>query len=136
MPEDFLVEKREDHIYAAIYAQQNTYRLSRRLFTRVVALCEAHDCYDVLVESFATKPMTASDAFNHTKIFEEVGITLDYRIAWVAHVRGVARQARTAEMVLKKRGLLNGRVFNSLDEAKLWLLNEGPVVHCSSACLD
>jgi hypothetical protein len=63
------------------------------------------------------------DAFDHLKILEEVGLTYQYRIAWVDQKTPTARGLEFVEtVVVKNRGLANGRLFSNVEDAKSWLL--------------
>jgi len=65
------------------------------------------------------------NAFDHLKILEEVGVTLDYRIAWVSNTPETAFNLEFVEtVVVKNRGLANGAIFSNLEEAKSWLLGK------------
>ena len=65
------------------------------------------------------------DAFNHLNILEEVGITFQYRIAWVDQGTPTAKGLEFVEtVVVKNRGLVNGKLFADLEEARRWLLGK------------
>ncbi len=88
-----------------------------------MAACKEHNCFKILGENFTTNELSALDAFNHLKILEEVGLTVDYRIAWVNHDQATSRGLEFVEtVVVKNRGLANGRLFPTVEEAKQWLL--------------
>lgn len=62
------------------------------------------------------------DAFDHLKILELVGITLHYRIAWMNQVPETAKEVEFIETVIvRNRGMANGRIFPTVEEAKRWL---------------
>ncbi len=124
MAEGFTIEKRDNYIYVRIEAEQASAEFSRRFFGAIAQACQEHNCYNILGESFATKPMSTTEAFEHAEIFREVGITPRHRLAWVTHAKPVADQARFVEMVLKNRGLVTGFLFDTMDEACDWLLGQ------------
>lgn len=124
MRDEIIVEYRGSHVYAAMYGKNN-YDLSLELWQRIMALCKEHNCFKILGENFTTQELSTMDAFDHLKIMEIVGITLDYRIAWVSNTPETAFNLEFVEtVVVKNRGLANGRVFSTLEEAKRWLLGE------------
>jgi hypothetical protein len=122
--DEIIVEYRGSHVYAAMYGKNN-YDLSLELWQRIMALCKEHNCFKILGENFTTQELSTMDAFDHLKIMDLVGITLDYRIAWVSNTPETAFNLDFVEtVVVKNRGLANGRVFPTIAEAKSWLLGE------------
>jgi len=74
---------------------------------------------------YTTDELSTMDAFNHLKILELVGLTLKHRIAWVNQVKETAKGIEFVEtVVVKNRGLVNGGIFSSVEEAKFWLLGK------------
>lgn len=124
MRDDIIVEHKGDHVHARVY-EKNNYDISLEVWRRIMAACKEHNCFNILGESFATEELFTLDAFNHLKILKEVGLTLDYRIAWVSHVKEASRGLEFVEtVVVKNRGLANARLFSTVEEAKQWLLGK------------
>jgi len=122
--DEIVVEYNGDYVYAAMYGKNN-YERSLGLWRRIMAVCKEHNCFKILGENYTTEELSALDAFNHLKILEEVGLTTDYRIAWVNHVKETARGLEFVEtVVVKNRGLANGRLFPTVEEARQWLLGK------------
>ena len=96
---------------------------SRRLFTAIHDACNAHDCYRVLRIGNSTEPMQISDAYDHADMFKDVGIDSRFRIAWVELNPAAKEPIRFIEDVLVNRSL-PGRVFDTVDEAREWLLSD------------
>jgi len=96
----------------------------RRLWTAIVEACDSANCYDILGVSELDEPFSTKDAFNHHEIFTEVGVGLDHRIAWVSKDIESHDIIKFTETVLVNRSKLNGALFQSVDEAKLWLYRE------------
>lgn len=92
------------------------------MWKAIVAACKAGGCMRILGTSNLQATMPSSNAYESFTIFEAVGITNDYRIAWVAGNTVVLEQLRVVEAVLKNRGFINHCVFESLDKARDWLL--------------
>ena len=90
-----------------------------------MAECEKHDYFNILGESHTEEPLSTMDAYNHIEIFKLAGVTKQHRIAWVHHVKETDKTMKFIENVLKNRGLVNGGLFPTIEEAKRWLLSEG-----------
>lgn len=124
MRKKIIVEYRGDYVYAAIYGKNN-YDLSLELWRHIMAECRKHNCFKILGENYTTEELSTMDAFDHLKILDLVGVTLDYRIAWVNQVKETARGVEFVEtVVVKNRGLANGAIFPTVEEARSWLLGE------------
>jgi len=81
-----------------------------------------HNCFKILGENCTTEKLSTMDAFDHLKILELVGITLHYRIAWMNQVPETAKEVEFIETVIvRNRGMANGRIFPTVEEAKRWL---------------
>ncbi len=125
MRNEIVVEYNEDgYVHAQLHGKNN-YDISLELWRRIMAMCKKHNCFKILGENYTTEELSTMDAFNHLKILEEVGITLQYRIAWVNQVQETAGGVEFVEtVVVKNRGLANGGIFPSVEEAKRWLLGD------------
>ena len=124
MRDEIIVEYKGDYIYAEMHGKNN-YDLSLELWRRIMAACKQYNCFNILGENFTTEELSTMDAYDHLRILEEVGITLQYRIAWVNQREETARGIEFVEtVVVKNRGLANGRLFSNVEEAKRWLLGK------------
>lgn len=124
MRDEIIVEYKGDHVHARVYGKNN-YDISLEVWRRIMAACKEHNCFNILGENFTTEELSTLDAFNHLKILEEVGLTLAYRIAWVSHIKEASKGLEFVEtVVVKNRGLANGGLFQTVEEAKLWLLGK------------
>ena len=126
MANSFTIEVRENYIYVRILAEQASIELSEQIIQIVTQTCDEHNCYNVLGESFSTKPMSNSHMAKHKHIFAELDTAKRPRIAWVNHDKSVAESAKFGLMLLKKNGLVEGFQFKTVREALDWLLNEKP----------
>ena len=102
----------------------DSYQISLELWHRIAKACKKHKCFNILGESNTNKLLSTMDAFNHIKIFQDAGITLKHRIAWVDNNPATKQQFRFIENVLKNRAAANGGLFENIEEAKKWLLNK------------
>ena len=124
MRDEIIVEYKGNYVYAAMYGKNN-YDLSLELWRRIVAVCKQYNCFNILGENYTTEELSTMDAYDHLKILNEVGITFQYRIAWVQQVEETAKGLEFVEtVVVKNRGLANGRLFSNVEEAKRWLLGK------------
>ncbi len=99
-----------------------SYQTAVALWREIIRVCDDHDCYKVLGIGESTTPMSTMDAMNHTKLFQDFSITRKYQIAWVELNREAVGSIKFLETVLLNRGLLNGKLFHEVAEAKRWLL--------------
>lgn len=97
--------------------------VASRLWADVVKNCEESSCYRVLGVAETTGPLGTMDSYHHAELFEKLGITHKYRIAWVELNAEAFKAAAFAETVLRNRGL-PGRLFSSEAEAMAWLMQE------------
>ena len=90
-----------------------------------MAACDQYNCFNILGESYTTEELSTMDAFNHLKIVELVGLTLQHRVAWVIQEKETGKGIEFVEtVVVKNRGLVNGEIFSSVEEAKRCLLGK------------
>ena len=82
--------------------------------------CKRHDCFDILGVS-ALQPVSTGEAYDHAAIFEAVGVTKDFRIAWVEENPDAKEWIKLSEAVVRNRQLATTQVFNSVADAKRWL---------------
>lgn len=122
--DEIIIEYKGSHVHARIYGKNN-YDVSLEVWRRIMAACKEHNCFNILGENYTTEELSTMDAFNHIEILGLVGLTLQYRVAWVNHVKETSRGLEFVEtVVVKNRGLVNGGLFPNIEEAKRWLLGE------------
>ena len=113
----------EDGYVQVLSDGEKDYEFAEKLWTAVVSFCKEHDCYRILGIADTSRPMEAVDGYDLARLFRDLGISHEYRIAWV-ELREDARDVTSfIETVLVNRGL-PGRLFSSADEAKDWLLHD------------
>ncbi len=117
------VEYKDNYIHAQQFGE-DSYDASLELWQRIVAACEKHQCFNILGESFTTVGLSTMDAFSHIDIFTIVPVTRKHRVAWVHHIKETEETVKFAETALSNRGLLNGGLFKTVEEAKAWLFGE------------
>ncbi len=94
---------------------------AHEMWTAIVAACHEFKCFHVLGESRKTAPIPTMDAYEHLGLIESVGVTPDYRIAWVSKDPPVLERLRLIETVMRERSLFNVSIFDSTADAVHWL---------------
>ena len=102
------------------------YHETLEFWSRVVKACEAHDCYNILCESYIPR-ISTSEAFMYSEIFPKAGITLRHRVAYVCHAPAARDGFKFVETVLKNRNRLNGSVFAEVEKA---------LANCPGGCVE
>jgi hypothetical protein len=112
-----------DYLHVTASGELN-YDNALDVWRRIVSACQEHGCYKVLGEQNMDNPLTTIEAFDHQKLFAEAGVTLGMRIAWVDLNPDTFEMTRFVETVLLNRGLVNGKLFTDVEEARRWLLDD------------
>jgi hypothetical protein len=99
-----------------------SYQTAVALWTEITRVCAENHCYKVLGIGHSTTAMPTMDSVKHEQLFKDFAITLNYKIAWVELNREALDSIRFLENFLLNRGLVNGRLFHDVDEARQWLL--------------
>ena len=100
-----------------------SYQTAVTLWTEITRVCAEHHCYKVLGIGRSTTAMPIMDAVKHEQLFKDFAITRSYKIAWVELNEAALGSIRFLENFLLNRGLVNGRLFYDVDQARDWLLN-------------
>jgi hypothetical protein len=111
-----------DHVLVLSDGEKD-FEFSTRLWTETVDVCEANDCFRILGVSTTTKPLEALEGYDHARLFRDLGIDRSYKIAWVENNADAQDIINFIETVLYNRGL-PGKVFEDVDEARIWLLGD------------
>jgi hypothetical protein len=91
------------------------------MWKKIVALCEAHNCFRILGISLLSEPVPKLDLYDHLNLLLSAGISEKHQVAWVAGRRQLLENLRLAETVVNKRSALNFRLFETVTQAKEWL---------------
>lgn len=110
-----------DHVEARSTGDKS-YQTAVTLWSEITKVCDEHKCYRVLGIAESSTAMPVMDSMNHTQLFKDFAITNKYRIAWVEFNKEAIGNLKFLETVLLNRGMLNGKIFHDVDEAKQWLL--------------
>jgi len=101
-----------------------SYQTAVAIWREITRVCAEHHCYKVLGIAESTTAMPVMDSLNHAQLFKDFAITNRYRIAWAELNKEAIGNLKFLETVLLNRGMLNGKVFHDVEEAKRWLLEE------------
>lgn len=101
-----------------------SYQTAVALWSEITKVCAEHDCYKVLGIAESSTAMPVMDAMSHAQLFKDFAITNRYRIAWAELNKAAIGNLKFLETVLFNRGMLNGKAFHDVEEAKRWLLQE------------
>jgi len=99
-----------------------SYQTAVALWRQITKVSNQHSCYKVLGIAESTTAMPIMDSMNHAQLFKDFEITNKYRIAWVELNPKALGNLKFLESVLINRGILNGKTFDNVEEAKQWLL--------------
>lgn len=123
MPYEMSVTCKGDYVEARSIGDKS-YQTAVALWREITKVCAEHDCYKVLGIAESTTAMPVMDSMNHAQLFKEFAITNKYRIAWTELNKEAISNLKFLETVLFNRGMLNGKAFHDIEEAKQWLLQE------------
>ncbi len=97
---------------------------ARQLWEKIVHLCIESQCFKVLGMASSNNAFSIIESFQHYDLFKDIGITNQYKVAWVETNPEAHKTLNLIETVLRSRGISNGRLFTDLVHAKRWLLTE------------
>ena len=107
----------------AIANGDKDFEYSSKLWTEVVQACQDNNCLKVLGIANTRTPLQTMEAYKNADLFRELGLTHDYRIAWVELNPESYDALYFAETVLVNRGM-PVRLFADEEQAKKWLLDD------------
>ncbi len=119
MNQEMTISFEGDHVKVIADGEKN-YEFSSKLWAKISNTCNENDCYRVLGIAKTTSPLNTDEGYDHAQLFEQLGITGDYRIAWVELNPKAFDAVYFVETVLVNRGYM-ARLFSDVDEAKEWL---------------
>lgn len=122
MDANFTISFEGDHIKVLSDGDKNL-EFATGLWSAVADACKEHDCFKVLGIADSTSPMPVVEGYQHAELFRKLGITRNYRVAWVELNQDAKDATYFIETVLFNRGL-PGRLFDSVAAAIDWLLSD------------
>jgi len=122
MANKIIVTFEDDHVHVISDGDKN-YESAVQMWSQVAKLCREHECFNVLGLATTTTPLEAVDGYDHGRLFRELNMPTNIRIAWVETNPEAIDIASFVELVLSNRGY-NANVFATEHEARLWLFGE------------
>lgn len=123
MTYEMSVEFTGTHIEAHSRGEKSL-KTAMQLWLEITRVCQEHNCYKILGIAESTRGMPTLDAVEHQNLFKDLDINHSYKVAWVELNPEEVPSIRFLETFIHNRGLINARLFNNLDEAKGWLLDD------------
>ena len=122
MPSKLVVSFEDDHI-RVISDGDKHFEFSVDIWTQVAKLSREHQCFNVLGLANTTTPLEAVDGYDHARLFRDLNMPINIRIAWVESSADAIDIASYVELVLTNRGY-NARLFATEADARSWLLGD------------
>jgi hypothetical protein len=101
-----------------------SYQTAVALWQEITRVCAEHNCYKILGIAESSIPMPVMDSLKHAQLFKDFNINNRYRIAWAELNPNAVENLKFLETVLINRGMLNGKTFGDVEEARQWLLQK------------
>jgi hypothetical protein len=120
---DLKITPHENYLHVDVRGIGN-YENAEFLWQSVVKACKQYQCYNILGEQYLLDTVSTSEAFDHPAIFSKAGITKNHRIAWVDKNPRTRETTSFIRDVLTNRSIGYGRLFNDVESAKRWLLQQ------------
>lgn len=114
-------ELRDTHLRAFVEGPEDSYAVSRYLWTTVAAQCRQTGMTRVLVVENLGSPSSINETYRVTTELDEIGMS-GIKIAFVDLVETQDTINQFGELVANNRGI-NAKIFRSVDEAEAWLLS-------------
>ena len=112
-----------DHVLVRSAGEKN-YAVVEEIWSGIARVCEKHQCFNVLVVANTTQPIEAVEGYELPAVFGAHNIDHRYRLAWVERNPEGIDMIDLVVSILNNRDL-PGRRFDTVDEAKAWLLGSG-----------
>ncbi|MGI9204442.1 MAG: hypothetical protein ACR2Q3_10555 [Woeseiaceae bacterium] len=122
MLNDFEVTFEGDYVRVVSNGEKDL-EFATKVWTEAVRVCEANQCYRVFGLASTTTPMEALDAYDHGRLFRDLGLDSRFRVAWVETNPEAVDITSFIETVLFNRGL-PGKLFDNESEALDWLKSD------------
>ena len=118
---EYSIEFRGDHLLVHSDGEKD-FDFVQRMWNDIAAACSKHDCRRVLGVGNTTRPVSISEAYDHAQLFHDLDLISGFRVAWVELNPEFRDTQRFIDTVCYNRGI-PGRAFDSIDEARDWLLD-------------
>lgn len=122
MSYELTFEERPQYLYALIEGEEDSYAISKAFWIEIVEKLKTTDYKKVLIHEKLVDMVSVNDVFQLVSEFPQLGIT-DYIVAFVDEVLDHKAVNEFGE-VLAVNLDLHGKVFNSVERAEKWLLEQ------------
>ena len=122
MKNEIIITYEGDYVQAIANGDKD-FDYSKKLWTQIAQTCRDNNCFKVFGIGNTTKPLRTMEAYQNAELFRELGLTHEYRIAWVELNPDSYDSLYFAETVLVNRGM-PVRLFIDESDAKKWLMND------------
>jgi hypothetical protein len=122
MPSKLVVSFEDDHIRVISDGDKHN-EFVVDMWTQVAKLSREHQCFNVLGLANTTTPLEAVDGYDQARLFRDLNMPTNIRIAWVESSADAIDIASYIELVLTNRGY-SARVFATEADARSWLLGD------------
>jgi hypothetical protein len=122
MPSKLVVSFEDDHIRVISDGDKHN-EFVVDMWTQVAKLSREHQCFKVLGLANTTTPLEAVDGYDQARLFRDLNMPTNIRIAWVEISADAIDIASYIELVLTNRGY-SARVFATEADARSWLLGD------------
>jgi hypothetical protein len=109
-----------DHVLVRTAGEKN-YVVVEEIWSNTSRVCEKHQCFKVLGIADTSQPIEAMEGYELPAVFRKYNINHRYQIAWVELNPESVDIIDLAVSILDNRDL-PGRRFETVDEAREWLL--------------
>ena len=123
MENEIVITFEGDYVRAVANGEKD-FDYNTKLWTGIVAACRENACLKVLGVAYTTRPLRTMEAYKSAEMFRRIGVTHEYRIAWVEKNPDEYDTPYFVETVLVNRGF-TARLFSDEAQATDWLLSDG-----------
>lgn len=120
---ELIITKKDDYIDVRLNGEMNLVD-NHQVWLDIIQACDQFGIFNILGVS-DLKRFDTMHAYSHSDIFQDSGVTLRHRIAWVELNDDNVEMIKLIETVLKNRALVNEALFPSEEEALKWLKSGG-----------
>jgi hypothetical protein len=121
-PYTITFEERPQYLYVLVEGENDSYEISRQFWTEIVDYLKGKEYEKVLVVERLEETVSTEDVYRLVTEFPQMGLT-GLKIAFVDEVLDRYTINQFGEIVALNLDL-NGKIFNDVDRAEGWLLED------------
>jgi hypothetical protein len=121
-PYTITFEERPQYLYVLVEGENDSYEISRQFWTEIVDYLKGKEYEKVLVVERLEETVSTEDVYRLVTEFPQMGLT-GLKIAFVDEVLDQYTINQFGEIVALNLDL-NGKIFNDVDRAEKWLLED------------